>query len=108
MALIRLQFILACASGIVTEKPHQASLAICLVPLFRGSPYLKQKTIVEVQPIKALLKELAGVYRGMVFVAAATGLRVSELLGLRWLDWDFEDGRNPLDPWHRCASTRRP
>ena len=28
----------------------------------------------------------------MVFVAATTGLRVSELLGLRWLDCDFEDG----------------
>jgi integrase len=27
-----------------------------------------------------------------VFVAATTRLRVSELLGLRWLDRDFEDG----------------
>ena len=42
--------------------------------------------------LKALLAELAGVYRVMVFVAATTGLRVSELLGLRWLDCDFEDG----------------
>jgi len=30
--------------------------------------------------LKALLAELAGVYRVMVFVAATTGLRVSELL----------------------------
>ena len=42
--------------------------------------------------LKALLAELAGVYRVMVFVAATTGVRVSELLGLRWLDCDFEDG----------------
>jgi hypothetical protein len=47
MALIRLQFILACASGIVTEKPHQASLAICLMPVFRGLLYLKQKQLPE-------------------------------------------------------------
>ncbi len=42
--------------------------------------------------LKALLAELAGVYRVMVFVAATTGLRVSELLGLRWSDRDFESG----------------
>jgi integrase len=42
--------------------------------------------------LKALLAELVGVYRVMVFVAATIGLRVSELLGLRWLDCDFEDG----------------
>jgi len=40
----------------------------------------------------ALLSELTGIYRVMVFVAATTGLRVSELLGLRWQDCDFESG----------------
>ena len=39
---------------------------------------------------KALLLEVTGVYRVMVFVAATTGLRVSELLALRWQDCDFE------------------
>ena len=42
--------------------------------------------------LKALLSELTGIYRVMVFVAATTGLRVSELLGLRWQDCDFEAG----------------
>jgi integrase len=42
--------------------------------------------------LKALLLELTGVYRVMVFVAATTGLRVSELLALRWQDCDFEAG----------------
>ena len=42
--------------------------------------------------LKALLAELTGVYRVMVFVAATTGLRVSELLALRWQDCDFEAG----------------
>ena len=38
--------------------------------------------------LKALLSELRGIYRVMVFVAVVTGLRVSELLGLRWQDCD--------------------
>lgn len=42
--------------------------------------------------LKGLLSELTGVYRVMVFVAATTGLRVSELLALRWQDCDFEAG----------------
>src|SRR5262249_26637307 len=40
--------------------------------------------------LNMLLSELNGIYRVMVFVAAGTGLRVSELLGLRWQDCDFE------------------
>ncbi len=42
--------------------------------------------------LNALLAELAGIYRVMVYVAATTGLRVSELLALRWQDCDFDDG----------------
>ena len=42
--------------------------------------------------LKTLLAELTGVYRVMVFVVAVTGLRVSELLGLRWQDCDFAAG----------------
>jgi integrase len=91
MALIRLQFILACASGIVTEKPHQASLAIWLMPVFRGLPYLKQKQLSE-STAQSVAGRIRGACRVMVFVAVTTGLRVSELLGLRWLDCDFEDG----------------
>jgi integrase len=42
--------------------------------------------------VKALLAQLIGVYRVMVFVAVVTGLRVSELIGLRWQDCDFSNG----------------
>jgi integrase len=53
----------------------------------RGTP-----EILIVDELNALLTELKGIYRVMVFVAASTGLRVSELTGLRWQDCDFEAG----------------
>ncbi len=48
--------------------------------------------VLDVEEIRALLAELKGMYRVMVFVAATTGLRVSELLALRWQDCDFGSG----------------
>ena len=44
------------------------------------------------EELKALLSELAGTYRVMVYVAGVTGLRVSEVTGLRWSDCDFGAG----------------
>jgi integrase len=46
--------------------------------------------ILSVEEINALLTELREPFYTMVFVAVATGLRVSELLGLKWGDFDFE------------------
>jgi integrase len=37
-----------------------------------------------------MLKHLAEPYRTMVMVAQCTGLRISEILGLQWGDFDFE------------------
>jgi integrase len=48
--------------------------------------------VLTVDELKSLLAELTGVYRVMVSVVAVTGLRVSELLGLRWQDCDFAAG----------------
>jgi integrase len=48
--------------------------------------------VLDVEEIRGLLSELTGMYRVMVFVAVATGLRVSELLALRWQDCDFQRG----------------
>jgi integrase len=48
--------------------------------------------VLDAEEIRALLAELTGVHRIMVFLACTTGLRVSELLGLRWSDCDFEAG----------------
>jgi integrase len=52
----------------------------------------KTPDVLTTDELKALLLELMGVYRVMVFVSATTGLRVSELLALRWQDCDFEAG----------------
>lgn len=46
--------------------------------------------VLDVQEISALLAELQHPHKAIVLVAAATGLRVSELLGLKWQDIDFE------------------
>ena len=46
--------------------------------------------ILDAAEIGALLTELPCPYRQMVFLAATTGLRVSELLGLKWDDIHFE------------------
>ncbi len=46
--------------------------------------------VLDVEEIGALLAELQHPYRIMVFLTAATGLRASELLGLKWQDVDFE------------------
>ena len=46
--------------------------------------------VLDVEEISALLTELHQPYKTMVLLAAATGLRASELLGLKWQDVDFE------------------
>ena len=54
----------------------------------------RQRTpeVLTADELNALLGQLGGVYWVMVYVAATTGLRVSELLALRWQDCDFEAG----------------
>jgi integrase len=47
-------------------------------------------TVLDVEEISVLLTELQHPYKTMVLLAAATGLRASELLGLKWQDVDFE------------------
>jgi integrase len=46
--------------------------------------------VLTAEEIKALLSELTGAYYVMAFLAALTGLRVSELLALKWEDIDFD------------------
>jgi integrase len=48
--------------------------------------------VLTAEELKALLAKLHGPYYVMVFLAAVTGLRVSELLALKWEDVDFAAG----------------
>jgi len=45
----------------------------------------------EAEELRALLSQLDRCFRAMVFLDAATGLRRSELLALKWGDIDFDD-----------------
>jgi integrase len=49
--------------------------------------------VLTVDELKGLLSELKEPWKTAVFVAATTGLRVSELLALKWQDCDFESGQ---------------
>ncbi len=48
--------------------------------------------VLTAEEIKTLLSKLDGPYYVMAFLAAVTGLRVSELLALKWEDVDFTAG----------------
>src|SRR5260221_207177 len=49
----------------------------------------KLPDVLELDELKKLLAELENPARALVFLTAATGLRVSEALGLKWSDVDF-------------------
>ncbi len=52
----------------------------------------KLPDVLELDELKKLLAELENPARALVFLTAATGLRVSEALGLKWSDVDFAAG----------------
>ena len=52
----------------------------------------KTPHVLEAEEVKKLLAELQNPARTLVFLTAATGLRVSEALGLKWSDVDFGNG----------------
>lgn len=53
--------------------------------------------VLTAEEIRALLAELDGPYYVMTFLAAVTGLRVSELLALQWADVNFASGEITLN-----------
>lgn len=61
-----------------------------LVRVKNASKRLKRPQILEVAQFFEMLKHFAEPYRTMVMVAQCTGLRISEILGLQWGDFDFE------------------
>ena len=51
----------------------------------------KEPKILSYEEFARLLSELREPYRTMALLAGALGLRCSEIIGLRWQDFDFED-----------------
>jgi integrase len=47
--------------------------------------------VVSVGGIHLLLEKLVEPYRTMVLIASCLGLRSSEIMGLQWGDFDWED-----------------
>jgi integrase len=56
----------------------------------QSSKRTKIPRVLTAEEFKKLLAELAEPYRTMVLVAGCLGLRISEILGLRWGDMDWE------------------
>lgn len=50
---------------------------------------VREKYVLTPEQVPTLLKVLREPYRGMVTIAILTGLRVGEILGLRWMDVDL-------------------
>jgi integrase len=56
----------------------------------QSSRRLRIPRVLNGDEIRLLLAELSEPYRTMVLVAACLGLRVSEIIGLQWGDFDWE------------------
>ena len=55
----------------------------------QSAKHEKLPDVLQLDELKKLLAELENPARALVFLTAATGLRVSEALGLKWSDVDF-------------------
>jgi integrase len=72
-----------------TQKAYETQ-SIGLAELKGVSKRLRPPRILTEDEFVALLNQLLQPYKSMVLVAGCTGLRVSEVLGLRWQSVDFE------------------
>jgi integrase len=64
---------------------------VSLVRVKNASKRLKRPRVLDVAEYFELLKHLDEPHRTMVLVAQCLGLRVSEILGLQWCDFSFEN-----------------
>jgi integrase len=63
---------------------------ISLVRVRGGSRRAHRPLIVTVEQFDAILAQLKEPYRTMGLIAGGLGLRISEIVGLQWADFDFE------------------
>ena len=61
-----------------------------LVRVKDSSKRLREPTVLTAEEFRALLEHIPEPFRTMCIVAMCLGLRVSEVLGLRWRDIDWE------------------
>ena len=53
---------------------------------------VEEKTSIEMETVKELIEKLAEPSRSIAALLARTGLRIGELLALRWQDVDLQQG----------------
>ncbi len=65
--------------------------------------------VLEIQELKDLLSQLKNPSKVLVFLIAATGLRISEALGLKWRDVNFDAGEINLTRSivHQCVGNMK-
>lgn len=88
LAAIRRAFSLAVKQGLVTSRPHVATLSTKNV----------RKGFFEAYQFAPVLAELPDHLKALAEVGYLTGWRKGELLSRRWRHIDFEDGWLRLDP----------
>lgn len=81
--LMHVLFECACRWELVERNP------ISLVRLKGSTKRLKRPVVLEPAEFRALVSNLAEPFRTMTLVAGCLGLRVSEIVGLQWRDFDF-------------------
>jgi integrase len=103
--------ILVSLSSLLTEAQARGLVAQNVVRMRgrqrrKGNGRAKLKIGVDIpslDEIKQLIPHLAGPRRALIITAIFTGLRASELRGLRWTDVDLKKGelhvRQRADPW---------
>lgn len=84
-SLMHLMFQCAMRWELATTNP------IALVRVNCGSKRKRRPRVISVEQFSALLQLLPEPYRTMVVVAMCLGLRVGEIVGLKWSDFDFEN-----------------